>query len=86
METYVTLKRIIDTLPLYARNEMEEKGFEHTNVSLEEVVKSLSDYEKKVFLENIEKELPRSKVTLDDFDVDDIVEHLRDMGYRVNGW
>lgn len=86
METYVTLKRIIDTLPLYARNEMEEKGFEHTNVSLEEVVKSLSDYEKKVFLENIEKELPRSKVTLDDFDDDDIVEHLRDMGYRVNGW
>lgn len=86
METYVTLKRIIDTLPLYARNEMEEKGFEHTNVSLEEVVKSLSDYEKKVFLENIEKELPRSKVTLDDFDVDDIVEHLRDMDYRVNGW
>ena len=65
---------------------MEEKGFEHTNVSLEEVVKSLSDYEKKVFLENIEKELPRSKVTLDDFDDDDIVEHLRDMGYRVNGW
>lgn len=86
METYVTLKRIIDTLPLYARNEMEEKGFEHTNVSLEEVVKSLSDYEKNVFLENIEKELPRSKVTLYDFDVDDIVEHLRDMGYRVNGW
>lgn len=86
METYVTLKRIIDTLPLYERNEMEEKGFEHTNVSLEEVVKSLSDYEKKVFLENIEKELPRSKITLDDFDDDDIVEHLRDMGYRVNGW
>lgn len=86
METYVTLKRIIDTLPLYERNEMEEKGFEHTNVSLEEVVKSLSDYEKNVFLENIEKELPRSKVTLDDFDDDDIVEHLRDMGYRVNGW
>lgn len=86
METYVTLKRIIDTLPLYARNEMEEKGFEHTNVSLEEVVKSLSDYEKNVFLENIEKELPRSKVTLYDFDEDDIVEYLRDMGYRVNGW
>lgn len=86
METYVTLKRIIDTLPLYARNEMEEKGFEHTNVSLEEVVKSLSDYEKKVFLENIEKELPSSKITLVDFDDDDIVEYLRDMGYRVNGW
>jgi hypothetical protein len=83
METYVTLKRIIDTLPLYARKEMEENGPEHTNVSLEEVVKSLSEYEKNTFFENVEEELPNSKITLDDFDDDDIIYHLENRGYRV---
>lgn len=83
METYVTLKRIIDTLPLYARKEMEENGPEHTNVSLEEIVKSLSEYEKNTFFENVEKELPNSKITLDDFDDDDIIYYLENRGYRV---
>ena len=83
METYVTLKRIIDTLPLYARKEMEENGPEHTNVSLEEVVKSLSEYEKNTFFENVEKELPNSKITLYDFDDDDIIYYLKGRGYRV---
>ena len=83
METYVTLKRIIDTLPLYARKEMEENGPEHTNVSLEEIVKSLSEYEKNTFFENVEEELPNSKITLDDFDDDDIIYHLENRGYRV---
>ena len=87
METYVTLKRIIDTLPLYARKEMEENGPEHTNVSLEEIVKSLSEYEKNTFFENVEKELPIdvqfSRITLDDFDDDDIIYYLENRGYRV---
>jgi hypothetical protein len=83
METYVTLKRIIDTLPLYARKEMEENGPERTNVSLEEIVKSLSEYEKNTFFENVEEELPNSKITLDDFDDDDIIYHLENRGYRV---
>lgn len=87
METYVTLKRIIDTLPLYARKEMEENGPERTNVSLEEIVKSLSEYEKNTFFENVEKELPIdvqfSRITLDDFDDDDIIYHLENRGYRV---
>jgi hypothetical protein len=83
METYVTLKRIIDTLPLYARKEMEENGPEHTNVSLEEIVKSLSEYEKNTFFENVEEELPNSKITLDDFDDDDIIYYLENRGYRV---
>lgn len=87
METYVTLKRIIDTLPLYARKEMEENGPEHTNVSLEEIVKSLSEYEKNTFFKNVEKELPIdvqfSRITLDDFDDDDIIYHLENRGYRV---
>lgn len=84
METYVTLKRIIDTLPLYTRKEMEENGPEHTNVSLEEIVKSLSEYEKNTFFENLEEELPNSKIiTLDDFDDDDIIYYLENRGYRV---
>ena len=87
METYVTLKRIIDTLPLYARKEMEENGPEHTNVSLEEIVKSLSEYEKNTFFKNVEKELPIdvqfSRITLDDFDDDDIIYYLENRGYRV---
>lgn len=83
METYVTLKRIIDTLPLYAKKEMEENGPEHTNVSLEEIVKSLNEYEKKTFFENVEKELPNSNITLDDFDDDDIIYYLENRGYRV---
>jgi hypothetical protein len=87
METYVTLKRIIDTLPLYARKEMEENGPERTNVSLEEIVKSLSEYEKNTFFKNVEKELPIdiqfSRITLDDFDDDDIIYHLENRGYRV---
>lgn len=83
METYVTLKRIIDTLPQYARKEMEENGPEHTNVSLEEVVKSLSEYEKCTFFKNVEKELPNSKITLEDFDYDDIIYYLENRGYRV---
>lgn len=83
METYVTLKRIIDTLPLYARKEMEENGPEHTNVSLEGIVKSLSEYEKNTFFENVEKYLPNSKITLDDFDDDDIIYYLKNRGYRV---
>lgn len=87
METYVTLKRIIDTLPLYARKEMEENGPERTNVSLEEIAKSLSEYEKNTFFKNVEKELPIdvqfSRITLDDFDDDDIIYHLENRGYRV---
>lgn len=85
METYVTLKRIIDTLPLYERENVKMNGGEDTSVSLEEIVKSLSDYEKTTFFENIKKLSPLPKPTLYDFDDDDIVYYLTNMGYKVIG-
>lgn len=48
-----------------------------------EIVKSLNEYEKKTFFENVEKELPNSNITLDDFDDDDIIYYLENRGYRV---
>ena len=86
METLISLKRIIDTLPPYAKKQLETDGPEKVFVALDDVIKSLSDYEKDTFLGNFEKTLPQAVVTLDDFDDDVIISYLEDRDYKVIGW
>lgn len=86
METLISLKRIIDTLPPYVKKQLETDGPEKVFVSLDDVIKSLSDYEKNTFLGNFEKTLPQALVTLDEFDDDVIISYLEDKDYKVIGW
>jgi hypothetical protein len=59
MYTFVSLQRIIDTLPVYEKNKLKIEGVENVNVCLEDIWNVLLDYEKKDFIENNSEAIAR---------------------------
>jgi hypothetical protein len=49
MYTLIKLKRIIDTLPKYEKENLKIEGAENVNVCLEDVYDSLTEFEKQEF-------------------------------------
>lgn len=80
--TFVNLQKIIDTLPCYEKTRLETEGAANVQVCLEDVIELLLPHEKEEFLD---KYIQKSEchITLDDFDIDDIVAYLDSCGYIV---
>lgn len=94
MTTNLTLKELLNRLPL-ATAEGIRKGDMTTMITIEDIIDGLNDFEKKEFYENrindfidtvplslIEECIP-SPTSLEDFNINDIVEYLEDEGYVV---
>lgn len=62
MYTFINLQKIIDTLPCYEKTNLETDGPERVQVCFEDIWNSLSDYEKKEFLNNNSKEIMNTLV------------------------
>lgn len=60
--TFVNLQKIIDTLPCYEKTRLETEGAANVQVCLDDIWNSLSDYEKKEFLNNNSKEIMNTLV------------------------
>jgi len=83
--TYVNLQKIIDTLPCYEKTRLETEGAANVQVCLEDIIELLAPYEKEEFL-NKYNEQSADKISLDDFDDDEIVDYLQQRGYEITDW
>jgi len=54
MNTQITIKQIIDSLPLYAQRDLKTLGMSKVYVNLEDLFDNLPDWQKQEFIENIQ--------------------------------
>lgn len=87
--TFVNLQKIIDTLPCYEKTRLDTEGAANVQVCLDDIWDNLPEYEKSEFIRNHTNEIVGNihtydNVSLDDFDIDDIVAYLDNCGYTVS--
>lgn len=98
MYTQISLKRIIDALPIYAKRELEENGPDKVMVNIEDIFKCLDEYEFNEFVKehqddicylsnHVDTDVILASLSatekLDTIDDDDIVSYLEERGYTV---
>lgn len=86
MNTLISLKKIIDTLPLYEKQKLEQDGAEHVNVCLEDILLSMDEYERAMFFEENEKNMEIGKYyhrDLSDFSISEIEDYIESLGYEL---